>query len=100
LKKKGPARGWSVYILECGGGRLYTGMTNDIERRLRAHRTGKGARFTRSFGVRKLLYTEKAGGRADALRREALIKSWTRKKKLALIKGKRKPKHTASRREA
>lgn len=81
---------WYVYILKCSGGRLYTGMTNDVERRLKAHASGKGARFTRAFGVRKLLYTEEHPTRGDALKREARIKSWTRRRKLALINGKEK----------
>ena len=77
---------WYVYILQCGGGRLYTGMTNDVERRLLKHKAGKGGHFTRAFGVKKLLYTEERVTRSDALIREAQIKNLTRKEKVALIK--------------
>ncbi len=82
----GPMTNWYVYILKCSDGRLYTGMTNDVERRLREHKSGKGARFTRSFGVSKLVYKEEHPTRGKALKREARIKRWTRKEKLTLIK--------------
>ncbi len=78
-------RHWFVYILRCDDGRLYTGMTGDIERRLREHKGGKGARFTRSFGVKELLFSEGHASRGDAMRREAEIKRWTKEKKFALI---------------
>ena len=77
---------WYVYILECRDGRLYTGVTLDIKRRLREHSQGKGGRFTKSFGVKKLVYSEKCSTRSDALKREARIKKLSRKNKLALIK--------------
>jgi len=79
---------WCVYILKCGGGRLYTGMTNDLEQRVRAHRAGRGCRFTRAFGVKALVYTEECSDRSGALRREAVIKRLPREKKLSLVKGK------------
>jgi len=84
---KKTSAGWCIYVLKCKDGRLYTGMTNDIERRLNAHMSGKGARFTRAFGVKKLLYREDHPGRREALKREAEIKSWDRRQKLALIGG-------------
>jgi putative endonuclease len=77
---------WYVYILQCGGGRFYTGMTNDVEHRLRMHKSGKGGHFTRAFGVKRLLYTEKQPTRSAALKREAQIKRLTKKEKIALIK--------------
>jgi putative endonuclease len=80
---------WYVYILKCSDGRLYTGMTCDVERRLKEHKTGKGARFTRSFGVKKLLYAEPCASRSDAMKREAAIKRYPRQKKLELIKRKK-----------
>jgi predicted GIY-YIG superfamily endonuclease len=83
--KKKKRTGWWVYILECGGGRLYTGSTNNVERRLKAHREGKGARFTRSFGVKRLLYRERCGTINAALRREAAIKRLTKRRKLQLV---------------
>ena len=79
---------WYVYILRTQNGQLYTGMTNDVEKRFRRHKEGKGARFTRIFGVDKLVYSHEFPTRVDAMRREATIKTWSRTKKVALIEGK------------
>ena len=48
---------WYVYILRCGDGTLYTGSTDDVERRLAAHRAGKGAKYTRGRGPLELVYS-------------------------------------------
>ena len=77
--------GWTVYILRCGDGTLYTGCTNDLPRRLAAHRAGKGAKYTRGRGPLELVYQEQAPDKSAALRREAAIKRLDRRKKLALI---------------
>ncbi len=79
---------WYVYILKTLKGQLYTGMTNNIEKRLRRHKQGRGARFTRIFGVDQLVYSYEFSTRVEAMRREAKIKTWPRTKKLALIEGK------------
>ena len=76
---------WYVYILRCGDGTLYTGMTDNVERRLAAHRAGKGAKYTRGRGPLELVYRESVPDRAAALRREAQIKRLPRAEKLALI---------------
>ena len=60
-----------VYILRCGDGSLYTGCTNDLPRRLRAHQSGRGAKYTRSRLPVELIYQEPAADRSAALRREA-----------------------------
>ena len=78
---------WFIYILETQDGRFYTGATNDIARRITQHKEGKGAKFTRSFSFKGLLYTESFPNKSEALKREKQIQSWTRKKKVALIKG-------------
>lgn len=78
---------WFVYILRCGDGSLYTGCTNDLPRRLEAHRSGRGAKYTRSRPPVTLAYREAAADRSAALRREAAIKRLTRRQKLALIEG-------------
>lgn len=78
---------WYVYILECGDGSLYTGITDNLERRFEEHKSGKGGKFTHAFKVNKLLYSGPCGSKNDALKREAQIKGWTKKKKLALIAG-------------
>jgi len=78
---------WFLYILNCKTGNLYTGVTNNLERRLKEHQSGKGGRFTRSFGAERILFSERHPDKNSALKREIQIKGWTRKKKLALIKG-------------
>ena len=76
---------YTVYILRCGDGTLYTGCTNDLARRLRAHSAGKGAKYTRARLPVELVYAESAPDKSRALRREAAIKALTRSEKLALI---------------
>ena len=63
--------GYLVYILRCGDGTLYTGSTNDLPRRLRAHQAGRGAKYTRSRLPVELVYQEPAADRSAALRRDA-----------------------------
>ena len=75
---------WVVYILECGDGTLYTGITDDMERRLRLHAQGKGAKYTRGRGPLTLRYREQCPNHSTALKREAQIKRLARKEKLAL----------------
>ncbi len=75
-----------VYILECGDGSFYTGITNDLERRFTQHKNGQGAHYTRVKKVQRLLYTEQHPSRSSALKREAEIKSWNRANKQRLIK--------------
>ncbi len=76
---------WYVYVLRCGDGTLYTGSTDDVARRLEAHRTGKGAKYTRGRGPLELVYTEECPDRSAALRREYAIKQLPREEKLHLI---------------
>lgn len=77
---------WYVYILRCGDGTLYTGITGDIPRRLAAHRAGKGAKYTRGRGPLELAYQEEVPDKPAALRREYQIKRLTRQEKERLIK--------------
>ena len=77
-----------VYLLRCGDGSLYTGYTDDVERRLRVHQSGKGAKYTRSRLPVELAYSEELPDKSAALRREAAIKKMTRAEKLALIEHK------------
>lgn len=76
--------GWYVYMLKCGDGSLYTGCTNDPENRLKAHSTGKGAKYTRSRLPVELVYREALPDRSAALKREWALKHMTRQEKLAL----------------
>ena len=73
------------YIIECADGTLYTGVTNDTERRMHQHNLGRGARYTRSRRPLRLAYIEQQSDRAAAMRRERVIKALSRKRKLALI---------------
>ena len=79
---------WKLYILRCGDGTLYTGITTDVEKRLEAHRSGKGAKYTRGRGPLELVYSEECGDHSAALKRELEIKALTREEKNKLI-GKR-----------
>lgn len=84
---------WTVYILRCGDGTLYTGCTNNLPRRLEAHQSGKGAKYTRSRPPVELVYREGAPDKSAALRREIAIKRLDRRKKLVLIAGGGNPGH-------
>ena len=75
---------WYVYLLRCGDGSLYCGMTDDVLRRLEAHRSGKGAKYTRGRGPLELVYTEECESYSAALKREAAIKKLKRPEKLRL----------------
>ena len=76
---------WYLYILRCGHGELYTGITVDIEKRFAAHCAGKGAKYTRGRGPLSLVYREKCGSHSDALRRELQIKALPKDMKEKLI---------------
>lgn len=76
---------WLVYMLECADGSLYTGVTNDMARRLEQHNDGSGARYTRSRRPVKLRYQETCADRSDALLRECSLRLLSRKEKEALV---------------
>ncbi|MBQ8358532.1 MAG: GIY-YIG nuclease family protein [Oscillospiraceae bacterium] len=76
---------WLVYILRCGDGTLYTGVTDDLPHRLEMHRAGKGAKYTRGRSPLTLVYREEAESYSAALKREYRIKQLTRPEKLKLI---------------
>ena len=78
--------GWYVYILRCGDGTLYTGATDDVQRRLEAHCAGKGAKYTRGRGPLELVYQEAHPDKSSAFRREYQIKRMTRAEKLVLCR--------------
>lgn len=76
---------WYLYILRCRDGSLYTGITTDVEKRLEAHNSGKGAKYTRGRGPLELVYREECGDHSRALKRELEIKALTREQKIQLI---------------
>ena len=73
------------YILECSDGTFYTGWTTDVERRVKMHNAGRGAKYTKMRGPVKLVYTERLQNRSAAQKRERAIKRLPRVKKIALI---------------
>ena len=76
-----------VYMLRCGDGTLYTGWTNDLEKRLKSHAAGKGAKYTRVRLPVTLVYREACTDKRGAMRREAALKRLSRAEKLALLEG-------------
>ena len=78
---------WFFYILRCGDNSLYSGITNNLEARLREHNRGAGAKYTSARRPVILIYSEKYDNASEARKREAQIKGWSRVKKENLIKG-------------
>jgi predicted GIY-YIG superfamily endonuclease len=76
---------WSLYILKCCDGSLYTGISNNIDRRFLAHQEGKASRYTRTRRPVALVYREECGSRSQALTRECAVKTLSRPRKDALI---------------
>ena len=76
---------WYLYILRCGDGTFYTGITTDVDKRLEAHRSGRGAKYTRGRAPLEVIYRECCGTHSDALKREMAVKRLSREEKQALI---------------
>lgn len=74
-----------VYILRCSDGTLYTGYTNNLEKRLKVHNSGKGAKYTRCRLPVEIVYFEECGTKSEATKREYAIKQLTRENKMKLI---------------
>lgn len=73
---------WFVYVLLCTDKTLYTGITNDLDKRFKAHLEGKGGRYTRSHKPLKIIYTMEVKSKSEALKRELEIKGWNREGKI------------------
>lgn len=82
---------WFIYIIETRHGEYYTGITTDVDRRLKDHQEGHGAKYLRGRGPLTLIWRSFVGGKGDALRLERRIKSWPRAKKRLLISGRISP---------
>lgn len=79
---------WFVYIVRCADDSLYTGVSNDVAERVKAHNDSKsGARYTKSRRPVTLVYQERKRNKSYALKREAEIKGWTRGEKEKLVSG-------------
>ena len=76
---------WKLYILRCADGSLYTGITTDLVKRIHAHNSGKGAKYTRSRKPVELVYQEDCSDHSAALKRELEVKALTKEQKLKLI---------------
>ena len=83
-----------TYILKCRDNSLYTGWTNDIDKRLKAHNDGKGAKYTNSRRPVELIYYEKYETKEEAMKREYAIKHMTRRAKEELLRNGRAEKGT------
>ena len=78
---------WYVYMLACADGSLYTGIAADVDKRFAAHKSGRGAKYTRSHPPVAVVYREACGDKSAALRREAAIKKLPRAEKLKMTEG-------------
>ena len=85
-----PRKRWFLYILQCNDGTLYTGITNDLPRRLAQHGDGNASRYTRSRRPLKLVYQEPCHNKSSALRKEYALKQLSKKDKQEYINRKSK----------
>jgi predicted GIY-YIG superfamily endonuclease len=76
---------WYLYILRCGDGTLYTGITTDVQARFAQHQAGKGAKYTRGRGPLEVVYTEECEDHSAALKRELAVKALSREEKERMI---------------
>ncbi len=83
---KKTSKQWFLYILKCRDGTLYTGITNNLARRLKQHSKGTASRYTRSRLPVRMLFQEPCCGKSEALRKEYAMKALTRKQKELYIK--------------
>ena len=82
---------WFTYIIECEDESLYTGCTNDLNRRFRQHSEGIGGKYTASHKPIRILFFEGYDTRSEALKREIQIKGWSHSKKINFIKNQNSP---------
>ena len=78
---------YTLYIIECADGSLYTGITTDLARRFKEHQNGKGGHYTRAHKPVRIIYSEEYANRSQASVREAAVKKFSREEKLALAHG-------------
>lgn len=76
---------WYLYVLRCGDGTLYTGITTDVLARFAQHQAGKGAKYTRGRGPLEVVYTEECEDHSAALKRELAVKALSREEKERMI---------------
>ena len=84
-----PASEFSLYIVRCADGALYTGIATDVDKRLAEHASGAGAKFLRGKGPLEIVFAETVGDRSSALQLEYRVKRLSREQKLELVRGER-----------
>ncbi len=77
---------WYLYLVRCGDGSLYTGVTTDVDRRFKAHQEAQGAKYLKGRGPLALVYREKIGDKRLAFRAEHAVKRWPRDRKERLVR--------------
>ncbi len=77
---------WYLYLVRCGDGSLYTGVTTDVERRFKTHQEDQGAKYLRGRGPLALVYKEKIGAKRLAFKAEHAVKRWPKSKKEKLVR--------------
>lgn len=78
---------WHVYLVRCSDGSIYTGITDNVEARLKKHNSGRGARYTAQRRPVVLLHSEELESQGTAMKREAQIKRWSKQQKEDLASG-------------
>ncbi|MEK6894788.1 MAG: GIY-YIG nuclease family protein [Nanoarchaeota archaeon] len=73
---------WIVYLVECLNGSFYTGVTNDVEKRMKAHSSGKGSKYVRASGFSRLVSTKNFSNKSEAMKAEYYVKQLSRDEKL------------------
>ncbi|MFH1075018.1 MAG: GIY-YIG nuclease family protein [Candidatus Firestonebacteria bacterium] len=86
MKDNRKRKSWYVYILRCADKTLYTGITNDVKKRVKAHNEGKGAKYTRGRAPVEIVYKKRFTDKSAASKEEAKIKRLNKKEKLKIIK--------------
>lgn len=84
-----PASEFSLYIVRCADGVLYTGIATDVDKRLIEHASGAGAKFLRGKGPLEIVFAETVGDRSSALQLEYRVKRLSREQKLEIVRGER-----------
>lgn len=82
-----PSKPWHVYLVRCSDGSIYTGITDNVEARLKKHNSGRGAKYTAQRRPVTLIHSEVQSDQGSAMKREAQIKRWPKKQKEALAMG-------------
>jgi len=85
--KKPKIRPWHVYLVRCSDGSIYTGITDNVDKRIEKHNSGKGAKYTAQRGPVSLMYSEVLKDQGSAMKREAQIKKWGKQQKESLASG-------------